>query len=371
MNTPKKLLPGVILLTAFLLNACGPSASSQVFLNAIDTAVAMTVTAQENSVTPTVTASPSPYPTATPVNTPTSTPTASPTQPIYYSNTSYCNDSAFIKDVTIPDGTILAPGQVFNKTWRLQNTGTCAWTPGYLLVFTGGDSLAGYTGEIGQYVYSGRKADVSLSLIAPDAAGTYYGYWTLADQYGNTFGVTFYIELVVAEDTATPTPTATVVPDTPTPTATVTPVAPTATSTFTPEPSDTPTPTAVSTATYTPVPTASATPGTPTATSTSTPEPSDTPTPTLASTATYTPLPTASATPGAPTATSTSTSEPSDTPTPTAGIYGNLHTTTDRKCNPGRSDRYKYLHPRALGHANSRSYDHANTYGKTDINTHA
>jgi Ig-like domain from next to BRCA1 gene len=336
MNTPKKLLPGAILLAAFLLDACGPSASSQVFLNAIDTAVAMTVTAQENSVTPTITASASPYPTSTPVSTPTFTPTASPTPPIYYSNPSYCNDSAFIKDVTIPDGTILAPGQEFEKTWRLQNTGSCTWTPGYLLVFTGGDSLAGYTSEIGQYVYPGRKADVSLSLTAPDAAGTYYGYWTLADQYGNTFGVTFYVELVVAEDTATPTPTATVVPDTPTPTATITPVAPTATSTSTPEPSDTPTPTAVSTATYTPVPTASETPELPTATSTSTPEASDTPTPTAVSTATYTPVPTASATPGAPTATSTSTPEPSDTPTPTPTI---MPTHTPRPTSTPRPDK--------------------------------
>jgi hypothetical protein len=282
MNTSKKVLPGVILLTAFLLNACGPSASSQVFLNAIDTAVAMTVTAQENSVSPTIAASPSPYPTSTPVSTPTFTPTPSPTLPIYYSNTSDCNDSTFVKDVTIPDGTIVAPGQIFEKTWRLRNTGSCTWAPDYLMLFVGGDSVGGYTTEIGQYVYPGRKADISLSLTAPDTPGTYYGYWMLADQYGNTFGVTVSVELVVAEDTATPTPTATVVPDTPTPTATVTP-------------------------TYTSLPAASLTPGASTATNTLVPAPSDTPTPTPTVTPTYTSLPTASVTPEIPTATSTST----------------------------------------------------------------
>jgi transcriptional regulator with XRE-family HTH domain len=35
--------------------------------------------------------------------------------------------SAFVVD-TIPHGTVMAPGQVFEQTWRIKNTGKVAWT---------------------------------------------------------------------------------------------------------------------------------------------------------------------------------------------------------------------------------------------------
>ncbi|MGB7341422.1 MAG: NBR1-Ig-like domain-containing protein [Phototrophicaceae bacterium] len=36
-------------------------------------------------------------------------------------------DSDFVEDITIPDGTVVNVGQNFTKTWRLENSGTCAW----------------------------------------------------------------------------------------------------------------------------------------------------------------------------------------------------------------------------------------------------
>ena len=35
--------------------------------------------------------------------------------------------ATFLGDVTIPDNTLISPGQPFRKTWRLRNDGTCAW----------------------------------------------------------------------------------------------------------------------------------------------------------------------------------------------------------------------------------------------------
>jgi len=32
-----------------------------------------------------------------------------------------CNWAQFVTDVTVPDGTYLAPGTTFTKTWRLKN----------------------------------------------------------------------------------------------------------------------------------------------------------------------------------------------------------------------------------------------------------
>src|SRR5829696_4221145 len=46
-----------------------------------------------------------------------------------------CHNSAYVSDVTIPDDTALKPGDDFDKTWRIQNNGTCAWDDGFQLVF--------------------------------------------------------------------------------------------------------------------------------------------------------------------------------------------------------------------------------------------
>jgi len=70
--------------------------------------------------------------TPTPNLTPSSTSTLLPTA---------CDKAEFIADVSVPPGTILAPGVTFTKTWRLQNIGTCAWTTSYQLVFFSGDQM--------------------------------------------------------------------------------------------------------------------------------------------------------------------------------------------------------------------------------------
>jgi hypothetical protein len=35
--------------------------------------------------------------------------------------------SRFIRDVTIPDGSILQPGERFEKVWEIQNVGSTPW----------------------------------------------------------------------------------------------------------------------------------------------------------------------------------------------------------------------------------------------------
>jgi hypothetical protein len=37
---------------------------------------------------------------------------------------------AYVADVTIPDGTVMTPGNAFSKTWRVRNSGTCKWKDG-------------------------------------------------------------------------------------------------------------------------------------------------------------------------------------------------------------------------------------------------
>lgn len=144
-----------------------------------------------------------PLATPTPVATPT--PTASPTPT--------CTLRAqFVADVTIPDGTMLAPGASFTKTWRLGNAGDCTWGPGFGLVFSGGAQMGGASPQpLPTTVAPGATVDVSVALTAPTAFGTHRGEWMLEDPQGRRFGIgpdgqtAFWVQ-IVAGHTPTPAP---------------------------------------------------------------------------------------------------------------------------------------------------------------------
>lgn len=117
-------------------------------------------------------------------NTPVPTLTAVPNTQVVY-----CDWMAFVKDVSIPDGTILQPGETFVKTWRIKNRGTCTWTPDYTFVFNGGDQLGGTTSvRLPGYVAPGQTVDISVTFTAPSTAGSYKGYWILRNTSGALFG---------------------------------------------------------------------------------------------------------------------------------------------------------------------------------------
>lgn len=115
-----------------------------------------------NSVPPTLTFTP------LPTNTNTPAPTATPT----------CPQAQFVTDVTVPDGTIMTPGQAFTKKWRIRNTGQCAWN-GYNLVFDSGDAMSGPASKAIGVVNPGQEIDLEVNLTAPNSAGNYKGYWRI------------------------------------------------------------------------------------------------------------------------------------------------------------------------------------------------
>ena len=113
-----------------------------------------------------------------------------------------CNRAAFVSDVTIPDGTELAQGEAFTKTWRLRNTGSCTWTSSYALVFDSGDSMGGPASKslVGS-VSPNQTVDISVDLTAPNESGTFKGNWKLRSDSSVLFGVggtgdvAFYVEI--------------------------------------------------------------------------------------------------------------------------------------------------------------------------------
>ncbi len=245
----------LLILCIFFLAACGANATptGQVTLSSVYTAAASTISAQSNIVMPTGT------PTKLVTATPFTFPRTIAVTPTYQNMTSYssastangCNNSIYISDVTIPDGTVLAPGESFTKTWEFQNTGSCDWTENYPISFVSSTDMAGDDTEINNEVLIGDSGEVSVLLVAPETEGTYTGYWRLADEDGNSFGQSVYVMIVVSEDASTLTPTVTptstteVTESTSTPTATYQPTV-TATQTATPVPTDVPTETATS-----------------------------------------------------------------------------------------------------------------------------
>ena len=132
--------------------------------------------------------SPSPVAVATPVET---------------GATQACNNAAqLVTDVTVPDNTILRPGQAFTKTWRLRNTGGCTWTPNYTLMRDSGDAMGGPVSvKLPWAVVRNSTVDISVSLAAPSTPGTYKGYWQLADAGGRRFGPKIYVKIVVPDPT--------------------------------------------------------------------------------------------------------------------------------------------------------------------------
>ncbi len=117
-----------------------------------------------------------PFPGETPLSTLTPTieepmpePAAATEQP-----ESCTPDSEFVADITIPDGTLIKPGDSFVKTWRIQNDGTCTWNGEYTWEqrdVEGGQLLAREpVMPIPMTVLPGETLEISVELkLHPDA----------------------------------------------------------------------------------------------------------------------------------------------------------------------------------------------------------
>ena len=118
-----------------------------------------------------------------------STPTTLPSLTPFPTATPVCSNYAdFIRDITIPDGTRLLPGQNFTKIWLIKNSGTCAWKETYTITNFSGESMGMNSPQLLRHTTNpGEFVEVALYLVAPGTEGTYQGYWILKDENGVTF----------------------------------------------------------------------------------------------------------------------------------------------------------------------------------------
>jgi hypothetical protein len=194
-----------MLTVGLLLSACVTSigggastatpAPEAVFTSAAQTAEALrierfsrTATMQPESLIKT-----SVYSTPTATSAPTEAPASqvSPTSetPVNTGAAPGEDKAEFVADITIPDGSILAPNQTFQKIWRILNSGKTTWTTEYVLIYIDGDLMgASPTLALPTAVNPGEKVDIAMDLVAPPEAGSYRGYWELRNADGKIFG---------------------------------------------------------------------------------------------------------------------------------------------------------------------------------------
>jgi len=176
----------LLLLAAACSGSSGPNA-----LTAAAPAIQASLTAEAASLAPTNTPEPAPLGSTAPPPAPSAdTPVPLGPDPCAY-------DLLFLDDLTVPDGTTLRPGEPFDKRWKVQNAGTCAWGPDFRVVLVEGDPL-GAPPEIALYpALPGADGIVRALMTAPQAAGDFSGTWSARDPQGNLFGNPMWVRITV------------------------------------------------------------------------------------------------------------------------------------------------------------------------------
>ncbi len=145
-------------------------------------------------------------PTTLPVTGATSVPaTSEPPPTVAAATVSSCtNNAAFVADVTVPDGTVLAQGQTFNKIWRVRNSGSCTWSAGFTLVFVAGEAMTSNTSIAVPNTAPGATADLLVPMTASNTPGVHAGQWRLKSSGGTVFGTTVSVNINVLNPSAPP-----------------------------------------------------------------------------------------------------------------------------------------------------------------------
>ena len=131
----------------------------------------------------------------------TVSPNLTPIAPVATASTgTTCFNSKFVADVTVPDGTVVKPGEKFRKVWRIQNTGTCKWDQGFGLTIWAGPAMGGtpiYFSGKDQPVDAGGTVDLGIDMVAPTQSGEYIAHWVMINDQGKTFGGDFTVVIKV------------------------------------------------------------------------------------------------------------------------------------------------------------------------------
>jgi len=116
------------------------------------------------------------------------------------------NNAFFLEDLSLPDGSVVLPGDTLDKRWSVLNSGTCDWGPGYQLVRIGDDSFDG-PDELALFpARAGATAVWQVILGAPLEPGDYLSRWQARTPEGSLFGDEVFLFISVRSPTPTSKP---------------------------------------------------------------------------------------------------------------------------------------------------------------------
>jgi hypothetical protein len=202
MKIKTTVLISAVMALGLLIGACGASATEAAPTLSVEAIQTNAVSTFSGGLTQTALAAPTntPLPTNTAIP-PTAIGTLANTMPfattVSVNPTSSCNMMSYVNDVTIPDNTPMTPGQTFTKTWKVKNSGTCAWEAGFKFAFTGGDAMSGETYTLTQSVAANAVTEISVAMTAPAKSGSIRGNWRMSTAAGQSFGDEVYVMILI------------------------------------------------------------------------------------------------------------------------------------------------------------------------------
>lgn len=107
------------------------------------------------------------------------------------------NDLVFLQDLSIPDGTQLAPGKDTVKEWKVRNSGTCNWNADYTINRIDGDDIGIAATQPLAPTRNGTETIIRLSFTTPLEPGRYKSTWRAHSPKGTAFGDWFTLEFAV------------------------------------------------------------------------------------------------------------------------------------------------------------------------------
>ena len=143
----------------------------------------------------------------------TFTPTKTPTATFTVTPNLLCNKAQFIKDVTIPDGSILRGGIRESKVWEVKNVGSCVWNKNYKLKAVNNSTAINVPPvSLTKDVLPGETVQLSVAIDLPIQEGSFEVNWMLESDLGEIFGVgdsgksPLWLKVIINNADATNTP---------------------------------------------------------------------------------------------------------------------------------------------------------------------
>jgi hypothetical protein len=109
----------------------------------------------------------------------------------------------FVADLTLPDGTRIAPLTEVTKIWELENSSNSAWPAGVHLVPVGGENMHLSVDKQALMLppcAPGDRVAATVELRMPVKPGRYTQYFRLAYENGVRFGDPLWVDVNVSDD---------------------------------------------------------------------------------------------------------------------------------------------------------------------------